>query len=180
MEKLKLDNLENFKTDLNVKANSTQIKKNLTKNTQIKQATTNHFTNQTNNNSNLPPSMKYNNNYFENEFAFGQLNKNNCNPDSVVKVSKTQPIDRLNQQGIGNASQIELINQQLANLQKDVMVDTIKQNKLTLGTKVMMENERAHAQEAIETGIYVTWCSKDVSVFYCCLKFIFFFALSNH
>jgi hypothetical protein len=47
------------------------------------------------------------------------------------------------------------------NLVKNVMMTNLKKNKLSLGTTRMMENERIHALEAIETGIYVTWVSKE-------------------
>lgn len=46
---------------------------------------------------------------------------------------------------------------------KDLFVDTLKKNKLTEGTRIMMDNEVVHAKEAIESGIYVTWGSKNVS-----------------
>lgn len=39
----------------------------------------------------------------------------------------------------------------------------IKQNRMTLGTKIMMENELNHAKEAIESGIYVNWTSEQYS-----------------
>jgi hypothetical protein len=42
----------------------------------------------------------------------------------------------------------------------NVILNTVKSNKLTWGIKKMMENERVHAKEAIECGIYVTWTSK--------------------
>lgn len=44
---------------------------------------------------------------------------------------------------------------------KQVFVNGIKNNKMTLGTKIMMDNERTHAIEAIESGIYVNWVSKN-------------------
>lgn len=43
---------------------------------------------------------------------------------------------------------------------KDVLVNAVKTNKMTFGTTQMMENERIHADEAIESGIYVTWSTK--------------------
>jgi hypothetical protein len=44
---------------------------------------------------------------------------------------------------------------------KDVIVKTVKKNKLTHGTQQMMDNERIHAEEAIQSGIYITWSSGD-------------------
>lgn len=120
--------------------------------------------NKKNYNDNIQKGPRYNNNYDENEYAIGQFSKNNCNPDSFVKVKKTQPIEKIDFGLSDNSSQVELFNKQLANMQKDIMVNSLKQNKLTMGTKIMMENERVHALEAIETGIYVTWCSKDVKL----------------
>ena len=46
---------------------------------------------------------------------------------------------------------------QMAKMAGRVLVNTVKQNRLTRGTQEMMDNERLHAQEAIESGIYVTW-----------------------
>ena len=40
------------------------------------------------------------------------------------------------------------------------LINTIKQNKLTKGLKEMMNNERIHSQESIESGIYITWSIK--------------------
>lgn len=40
---------------------------------------------------------------------------------------------------------------------KQVFLSGINQNKMTLGTKLMMDAERTHAIEAIECGIYVNW-----------------------
>ncbi len=157
IENLELQNSENLKqknSNLASAANNNLLI--------IKQTTTKQTINNKNDSIKTTGVVKYNNNYSENEFAIGQLNKNDCTPDSVVKIRKSQPFDKLSPQAIGNSSQVELFNQQLANMQKDIMVNNIKQNKLSLGTKIMMENERVHAQQAIETGIYVTWCSKDV------------------
>jgi hypothetical protein len=47
---------------------------------------------------------------------------------------------------------------------KDVFVNTIKNNKLTKGTRIMMDNEVIHAKEAMESGIYVLWTSKSVNI----------------
>jgi hypothetical protein len=47
---------------------------------------------------------------------------------------------------------------------KDMFVDTLKKNKLTQGTRIMMDNEVIHAKEAIESGIYVLWTSKSVNL----------------
>ena len=38
-----------------------------------------------------------------------------------------------------------------------VLVNTVKNNGMTKGTQGMMDSERLHAQEAIESGIYVNW-----------------------
>ena len=46
---------------------------------------------------------------------------------------------------------------QLAKMTGRVLVNTVKNNRMTKGTQGMMDNERLHAQEAIESGIYVTW-----------------------
>jgi hypothetical protein len=48
---------------------------------------------------------------------------------------------------------------------KDLFVDTLKKNKLTKGTRIMMDNEVIHAKEAMESGIYVLWTSKSVNQF---------------
>lgn len=50
----------------------------------------------------------------------------------------------------------------ISEMEKNVIVSSLKQNQISLGTRIMFENEKLHAQEAIESGIYVTWCSKDV------------------
>lgn len=47
--------------------------------------------------------------------------------------------------------------QQLDPNTKDMFVDILKKNKLTFGTKQMMDNDLIHAKEAIESGIYITW-----------------------
>jgi len=46
------------------------------------------------------------------------------------------------------------------NIVKNVIVSNLKQNKMTPGTQKMMENEKFHAIEAIESGIYVNWTTK--------------------
>ena len=61
---------------------------------------------------------------------------------------------------------------QMAKMAGQVLVNTVKQNRLTRGTQEMMDNERLHAQEAIESGIYVTWSTtsrggKTVDCFRC-------------
>ena len=49
---------------------------------------------------------------------------------------------------------------------KEVFLNGINLNKMTLGTKIMMENEKTHALEAIESGIYVTWqSSKNTNLY---------------
>ena len=50
---------------------------------------------------------------------------------------------------------------QLAKMTGRVLVNTVKQNKMTKGTQGMMDNERLHAQEAIESGIYVNWSTSS-------------------
>ena len=50
---------------------------------------------------------------------------------------------------------------QMAKMAGKVLVNTVKQNRLTKGTQGMMDNERLHAQEAIESGIYVTWSTQS-------------------
>ena len=47
--------------------------------------------------------------------------------------------------------------------EKDFFVNTVTNNKLSFGTTQMMNNEILHAHEAIESGIYISWESKDVS-----------------
>ena len=46
---------------------------------------------------------------------------------------------------------------QMAKMTGRVLVNTVKQNRMTKGVQGMMDNERLHAQEAIESGIYVNW-----------------------
>lgn len=46
---------------------------------------------------------------------------------------------------------------QVAKMQAKVLVNTVKQNKMTFGIQQMMDNERLHSQEAIESGKYITW-----------------------
>lgn len=48
---------------------------------------------------------------------------------------------------------------------KDAIISsmTSNMNNMSLGTKIMMDNERTHAYEAIESGIYVTWNCIDQS-----------------
>lgn len=50
---------------------------------------------------------------------------------------------------------------QMAKMQTDIFINAVKSNKLTRGTQEMMDNERLHAQEAIESGIYVTWSTQS-------------------
>ena len=45
---------------------------------------------------------------------------------------------------------------------KEVFLNAINSNKMSLGTKIMMDNERYHAEEAINCQIYVTWQSITV------------------
>ncbi len=51
---------------------------------------------------------------------------------------------------------------QLDIITSNMFVNTIKNNKLTDGTKIMLDNDLHHAKEAIESGIYITWTSKTV------------------
>lgn len=44
---------------------------------------------------------------------------------------------------------------------KKVFINGINSNKLTLGTKIMMDNERTHAMEAIDSGLYINWTSRE-------------------
>ena len=46
---------------------------------------------------------------------------------------------------------------QIAKMTGRVLVNNVKNNRMTKGTQGMMDNERLHAQEAIESGIYVNW-----------------------
>jgi len=48
--------------------------------------------------------------------------------------------------------------------EKDFFVETVTNNKLTWGTHQMMNNEVLHAHEAIESGIYISWESRDVII----------------
>jgi hypothetical protein len=41
----------------------------------------------------------------------------------------------------------------------DMIINSVINNKMTFGTNQMMENERLHAEEAIDSGIYITWSS---------------------
>ena len=50
---------------------------------------------------------------------------------------------------------------QLAKMTGRVLVNTVKNNRMTKGTQGMMDNERLHSQEAIESGIYVTWSTQS-------------------
>ncbi|MCQ2815691.1 MAG: FAM221A/B family protein [archaeon] len=54
-------------------------------------------------------------------------------------------------------NQLSAQEKKVAKMQARVLVNTVKNNRLTFGTQQMMDNERLHAQEAIESGIYVTW-----------------------
>ncbi len=162
LEKLKIQNSNNLKND-NLEDNL--IIKNYMSNKTQKTIINNK--NQINNgkkNNYLTSGVRYDNNYKENEFAMGEINKNNCFPECLVKINKTNPISKIQNEKIENLNQIELFNQQLANMQKDIMINNIKQNKLSQGTKIMFDNEKLHAEEAMESGIYVTWCSKDVKI----------------
>jgi hypothetical protein len=53
-------------------------------------------------------------------------------------------------------------NKQINDITKNIILNTVKNNKLSYGTKIMMDNDLNHAKEAIESGIYVTWTSKNV------------------
>jgi hypothetical protein len=78
-------------------------------------------------------------------------------PDfSIGKINSGQSLMKKNQN-----TQLMSPEEQM---QRNLFVDTIKKNKLTKGTIAMMNNEKEHAQEAIESGIYITWTSKTVRI----------------
>lgn len=76
---------------------------------------------------------------------------------SLKKISnKTTNIQR-------NNNQIQKSNYTNSEIQEyaNAMMTNLKLNKLTSGTQIMMDNEKLHASEAIESGIYVTWSSNN-------------------
>lgn len=99
----------------------------------------------------------------------GVVKNQNTNQDEMFKfnVKKTSALDPTfdwdNQPVKGGSTSVETIEQRM---QKDFFIDTINKNKLTQGTKIMMNNEVLHANEAIESGIYVIWTSKSVRKYY--------------
>lgn len=155
------------------KSNMQQMEKNYTEKytNEINNLTNNLNEIDLNNNKNINSIQKYKNKNFDENFneintIQTYSNQNKYSPDApvVLKVSKTTEKEQMDlfKNSLGNKSEIELFNTQLANMQKDAIVKGIKQNKMSLGLKVMMDNEKIHAEEAMESGIYITWCSKDV------------------
>jgi hypothetical protein len=49
----------------------------------------------------------------------------------------------------------------IVNEYASAIMTNLKLNKLSSGTQLMMENEKMHANEAIESGIYVSWSSSS-------------------
>ena len=81
-------------------------------------------------------------------------------PTTIIKASvKTDDSNIVNYQ-----YKIKTDKHQEKDLVKNVIVTNLKQNKITPGTQKMMDNERFHALEAIESGIYVNWTAKVVKL----------------
>lgn len=60
-----------------------------------------------------------------------------------------------------NSKQVQIVDKAVQQIQKDIIMNSVKSNKLSVGTRIMMDNELKHAKEALECGIYVTWTSKN-------------------
>lgn len=90
-------------------------------------------------------------------------NPNNKNaPEAWQYKIRTQKmedpdLDIDTQQLEAKKSKMSAQEKQLAKMTGRVLVNTVKNNRMTKGTQGMMDNERLHAQEAIESGIYVNW-----------------------
>lgn len=91
--------------------------------------------------------------------------KNNLNQAElvqfIVKTTKAeQPMLDFNSQPFpiskNKPTDVQALDSQL----QDLFINTLKNNKLTFGTRQMMDNEMVHAQEAINSGIYITWTIK--------------------
>lgn len=90
-------------------------------------------------------------------------------PTTIIKASvKTDDSNIVNYQYKIKTDKLQKSNYELTNQEKDlvknVIVTNLKQNKITPGTQKMMDNERFHALEAIESGIYVNWTAKVVKL----------------
>jgi len=88
--------------------------------------------------------------------------KNKNAPEAWQYKIRTQKmedpdLDIDTQQLEAKKSKMSAQEKQLAKMTGRVLVNTVKNNRMTKGTQGMMDNERLHAQEAIESGIYVNW-----------------------
>ena len=88
--------------------------------------------------------------------------KNKNAPEAWQYKIRTQKmedpdLDIDTQQLEAKKSKMSAQEKQLAKMAGRVLVNTVKNNRMTKGTQGMMDNERLHAQEAIESGIYVNW-----------------------
>ena len=88
--------------------------------------------------------------------------KNKNAPEAWQYKIRTQKmedpdLDIDTQQLEAKKSKMSAQEKQLAKMTGRVLVNTVKYNRMTKGTQGMMDNERLHAQEAIESGIYVNW-----------------------
>ena len=90
-------------------------------------------------------------------------NPNNKNaPEAWQYKIRTQKmedpdLDMDSQQLQEKKSKMTAQEKQIAKMTGRVLVNNVKNNRMTKGTQGMMDNERLHAQEAIESGIYVNW-----------------------
>ena len=89
-------------------------------------------------------------------------------PTTIIKASVKTDDSNINYQYKIKTDKLQKSNYELTNQEKDlvknVIVTNLKQNKITPGTQKMMDNERFHALEAIESGIYVNWTAKVVKL----------------
>ena len=74
-----------------------------------------------------------------------------------TKKAEDPFLDVDSQQIEAKKSKMSAQEKQMAKMTGRVLVNTVKQNRMTKGTQGMMDNERLHAQEAIESRIYVNW-----------------------
>lgn len=88
------------------------------------------------------------------------IKNNKGDPEAYQYKIRTKKCEAPNLDYNPNNQKLTSQQKQLAKMTAQVMVNTVNQNRLTFGTQQMMENERLHAQEAIESGIYVTWSSR--------------------
>lgn len=142
----------------------------------------NNYNNNIINYDDIPIKSNYNNDFdslIKDIGVFNIIDKNDKNFNNVtnifskVKDSNNKDTYHAYQVATRKSDNVDLSGNYLANKNnknkllsdneekqvKAVFLNCINQNKMSLGTKIMMDNERTHAFEAIKTKIYVNWTS---------------------